>query len=609
MKTRNFALAISIWSAIISAASAGGGPENVFLVVNPKSQDSLTIANHFIHLRQIPGGNVLYLPFDPKTEDILVDPLRSKILIPIFETIQSRRLSAQIDYIAYSCDFPYRIVCNSDLRKIGVSLSPDDAPASDKVKLTGVLPHLNPVLLSQSLPVASLNGLTYLYQSVLKEEPENYLDLHSNYYMRLPTPEQVEIPSIGFRSAWQFGPNGELVESNGKSYMLSVLLGITFGRGNTVDEIVQYLKRSAASDCSHPSGTIYFVQNTDVRSRARHHLFPDAVKELEKLGVSAQIINGTVPINKNDVQGVVMGTSDFDWKASGSTILPGAICEDFTSFGGVMTIGAQQTPLTEFLRYGAAGASGTVTEPIAILNKFPLPSIQLHYARGCSLAEAFFQSIYAPYQILIVGDPLCRPWANIPNVKVSGIKPDDKVKGTLTITPTATTPSGQGIDHFELFVNGSRATQCKPGQSLVLDSTLLPDGYQELRIVAVEAGPIQSQGRVILPIITDNSGRSIEAKVTSQDVIRPDNPLTIEVNSPGSIGVIVLQNSRIVGRLPGENGQIKIQAADLGSGPVRLQVIGLGQGGPKTHVLAPPIVITVETSDTNNNNASDSNQS
>ena len=44
-----------------------------------------------------------------------------------------------------------------------------------------------------------------------------------------------------------------------------------------------------------------------------------------------------MPLNKPDVQGVMMGTASFDWKASGSTILPGAICEHFTSFGGVMT--------------------------------------------------------------------------------------------------------------------------------------------------------------------------------------------------------------------------------------------------------------------------------
>ena len=78
-----------------------------------------------------------------------------------------------------------------------------------------------------------------------------------------------------------------------------------------LDEILQYLKRSASADGTHPRGTIYFVKNGDIRSVARHDRFPEAVKELEKLGVSAQIIKGTLPMNKNDVQGVVMGTSEF----------------------------------------------------------------------------------------------------------------------------------------------------------------------------------------------------------------------------------------------------------------------------------------------------------
>ena len=44
-----------------SVTRAGGGPENVFLVVNPLSPDSLAIANYYSQLRQIPGINVLSL--------------------------------------------------------------------------------------------------------------------------------------------------------------------------------------------------------------------------------------------------------------------------------------------------------------------------------------------------------------------------------------------------------------------------------------------------------------------------------------------------------------------------------------------------------------------
>ena len=60
----------------------------------------------------------------------------------------------------------------------------------------------------------------------------------------------------------------------------------------------------------------------------------------------------------------------------------------------------------EFLRHGAAGSSGTVTEPYAIQAKFPTPFIQTVYAHGYTLGEAFYQSVSGPYQLLIVGDAL-----------------------------------------------------------------------------------------------------------------------------------------------------------------------------------------------------------
>ncbi|MGA2061398.1 MAG: hypothetical protein ABSG67_13020 [Thermoguttaceae bacterium] len=597
IKTR-LALFFAFFSVCLAPtpAAAGGGPENVLLVVNPKSPDSLKIANYYIHLRQIPAGNVFYLPWDPKVERASIDGFRSQILNPIIETIHSRRLSAQIDYVAYSSDFPWVIDLAGDIQKFENPVSVSDN--SDKDDFQQPLPG-HRTLPMQITPIGSLNGLTYLWQSVLKGEVD-YLDPQSNRYTRLPSSQQKSMPTLGFRSAWQFGPHGELLESQGKSYLLCLALGVTYGRGNTVDEILKYLKRSAAADDTHPRGSIYFVKNEDIRSRVRDQLFPQAVKEIEELGISAQIIKGTLPINRNDVQGVVMGTPDFDWKASGSTILPGAICDNFTSYGGIMSNDQSQTPLSEFLRFGAAGACGTVYEPYAVLQKFPLPMIQVHYARGCSLAEAFYQSVNSPYQLLIVGDPLCRPWANTPKVKVSGLKPNYLVKGTLTLSPAATTPSGREIDHFELFVNGSRASLCKPGGVLTLDTALLPDGFHELRIVAVEAGLIQSQGRAILPVITDNHGRKIQVKAASKGVIRPDNPLVIDVDSPGSIGISVLENSRIVGRLAGEKGQIKIEADQLGAGPVRLQTVGLGQGDPSTHVMALPIDVSVETSDKHN---------
>ncbi len=227
-----------------------------------------------------------------------------------------------------------------------------------------------------------------------------------------------------------------------------MVLGVTSGRGNTLDEVLAYLRRSAAADDTHPRGTIYYVQNGDVRSKVRQAGFPEAVKELKALGVAAEILDGTVPRNKPDVQGAMLGVADFDWKASGSKILPGAICEHFTSFGGVMN-GSNQTPLSEWLRYGAAAASGTVTEPYAVAQKFPAPAMQVYYARGCTIAESYYQAVLSPYQLLIVGDPLCRPWANVPEITVAGVTWGGPVKGDMKLSPKARFAGGVQAEHFE----------------------------------------------------------------------------------------------------------------------------------------------------------------
>jgi hypothetical protein len=233
-------------------------------------------------------------------------------------------------------------------------------------------------------------------------------------------------PSMPFSHDLKFAVNGSVTKAEGESYLLSTVLGVTRGRGNTVAEVLSNLRKSVKADESRPAGTVYLMTNSNVRSTTRDGLFGSVVVALKSLGVKAEIIKGTIPIKKSDVAGAVIGTASFDWKKSESHILPGAICEHLTSYGGVMRKNAGQTPFTELIRHGAAGSSGTVAEPYAIAPKFPSPFIHVHYARGATLAEAFYQSVNGPYQLLIVGDPLCRPWAqkNSSTKKVDSEKPE-----------------------------------------------------------------------------------------------------------------------------------------------------------------------------------------
>ncbi len=306
--------------------------------------------------------------------------------------------------------------------------------------------------------------------------------------------------SRGFRGSQGWGPDGKPVDTGGMRYVLSTVLAVTRGRGTSVDEAIAGLRRSVSADNTHPNGTIYYLRNGNIRSTSRDGLFPSAVAKLKAGGIRAQIVDGTIPKGKTDVQGVMVSTANFDWKSAGSTIQPGAICEHFTSFGGVMRANAGQTPLTEFLKFGSAGSSGTVTEPYAIAAKFPNPFIHVHYAAGCSLAESFYQSVTGPYQLLIVGDPLCQPWATPPDLTVDGPDSNERVNGTMTITAM----SKDNVSRFELYVDGRLNDACVPRASLQFDSSRLTDGLHELRIVAVSGDPVEARSRVVIPVQVAN---------------------------------------------------------------------------------------------------------
>jgi hypothetical protein len=559
------------------ACVAGGGPENVLLVVNPTSAESLAIGNIYASLRGIAPINVFMLPWEGGRESTSIARFRSEILMPILRTIDARRLSAQIDLIVYSSAFPWRIDFADEL--------PPEVRSNDR------------------FPSASLTGLTMLYGAVRGGTPA-WLDPESNDYFRPLDEMGVPRSTNGFRHWYGWGPKGELLEAGGNHYLLSVMLAVTSGRGTSVGEAHSYLRAAARADGTRPGGTIYFVKNSDIRTTTRSAPFVATVAALERLGVAAEVISGTLPVRKRDIAGIMTGTPTFNWAASGSAILPGAICENLTSFGGVFTQSAGQTPLSEFLRAGAAGSSGTVIEPFSIQAKFPHPGLQVHYARGASLAEAFYQSVHAPYQLIVVGDPLCQPWAVIPEVEVvragdgTRFEAGATVSGVLELEPRATRPRGAPTepgpiaDRFELFVDGIRVAQAGLGDRLTFDTALVPDGHHELRVVAVSASRVETQGRCIVPVSFANRRGPTLAILATPRQVRRSEKVRIVVRGEGVDSVVIFAPGRVLGRGAGGDVTLEVPAEVLGLGEVTIQATGrTGDGG----VNAAPT--TVEISD------------
>lgn len=526
---------------------AGGGPQNVAVIVNPANQDSLQVANAYIELRQIPKSNVFYIPWPapgPRSSGVQV---RDKIIRPIVEEISKRGLEGQIDCLAFSTGYPYVVDCTA--------LFPGQ-------QLTGPM-----------RPMVSLTSAAFLFQFLLEDRLE-LLALNSNLYFAPTTPGGCQ--SRSFSASTEWGPGGQAVESGGHRYLLATALGVSHGRGNTAAEIIHNLKRSRSADGTKPPGTIYYMKNNDVRSKARHDTFGAAVKELQRLNVRAEIVNGSVPLQKADIAGLTTGSAQLNLRSSGSTILPGALVDNLTSGAGQFVVPPSaphpQTPISEFLRLGAAGASGAVVEPYAIPAKFPSAMLHVHYARGCSLAEAFYQSVAGPFQLIVVGDPLCQPWAVAPKVSASGLPAEGTVSGRLTLTPTALYPDARQASRFELFVDGKRTQSIRPGEQFVIASNSLPDGFVELRIVAIDDTPIAVQGFWIQLVHIKNGKDAVQL---TQPVLLPGSrrdEIEVEVTSSAAGKARLFHNGRELGSLPEGSGRLKIPVNRLGKGKVELYV-------------------------------------
>ena len=544
-------------------AQAGLGPEGIFLVVNRASWASQTIANEYIALRQIPQANVFYLDWRGGTDSIPVDTFRRQILGPILVQMERRLLTDQIDAIVYSSDFPYQIDLAGDLA--GQQLPKEQTP------------H------------ASITAATYLWQLVMSQNV-NVVNLVNNQYARLAPGRAGDPPSQGFRNWYGWGPNAQVIESGGIQYRLSTMLAVTSGRGNSIEEAVGYLRTSQKADGTRPKGTIYFCETSDVRSTTRSPRFSPVVDELRKLGVQGEIVRGTLPTGKKDVAGLMAGTANFSWSSSQSVIVPGAICEHLTSFGGALAEGNGQTPLTEFLRYGAAGSCGTVVEPFSLQQKFPLADMQVHYARGSTLAEAFYQSVFGPYQLLIIGDPLCMPWAQIPEVSLDGIKPNATVSGSVEL---AAITKGRNVDRVHYFVDGRRVGQRPAGTIFTLRTPDFSDGYHEVCAVAITADFLETQGRQVVPVIFNNYQQSVELSVDKQDV-RWDETLTLTIKAPGLAGGIVFANGHVIGNFKGEQGDIQVSARELGIGPISFLAVGISNDKPPKATTAKPVRLNIQ---------------
>ena len=647
---------------------AGLTGENVALIVNASSIDSLTIANHYAALRHIPSHNIIFLDDVPGGLSVSLDAFRDRILKPVLESINSRRIAPQISVIAYSAGFPTSV----DITSLTKRLEDNE---QEKYRR----------------PTASINSLTFFYRWVLSDSPdclgwganlyargtfdrhftnpfagekgnqfdaaaqasraerfkeaaEGFETLANEFPTLCPLPilaaenwlrsgdEEKSLTQIrlAIRNGWinrrylieteplsqlfgadvdmpadrrglldrlqdvpcaMQGPiafsaingwtsDGHAVsqDQGGMPYLLSCMLAVVHEHGSSLQHATASLDRAATSDRTYPDATFGFSKTKDVRSTTRFPVTPDALAWLLARDQKVEIFASTLPTSAKPYIGLMLGAATLPLSGRKWSFAPGAIAENLTSFGAVFQ-NASQTKLTALLDAGAAISSGTVTEPYALPPKFPTAMTYPYYAEGVTAIEAIYLTVQSPFQLLVVGDPLCQPFARASNdfVRCEAIAATSTHPSSLQITwqPLPDTPVSTATTAMELYLNGKLAGRLRPTPNIQINLPPETHGVVDTRVVLIGDHPTQPRISTRAEIVVGEESQLPQLKQVAAD--NPDD-IAISIDSENAERVDVMHLGRVVGTIQNSSGRITLTSQQIGRGPVHLQAIATQSG-------------------------------
>ncbi|MFP6906715.1 MAG: TIGR03790 family protein [Verrucomicrobiota bacterium] len=408
-------------------------PHEVLVLVNRNDASSLELANHLVHLRQVPANNVVSLALPDNRDIVTIKPAEFTQWIwdPVNKVIAERGLEKEILAWVYSSGFPTTIASQPEMSITGLTFTRNRIPGAVGVD-------------------------SAVYTSPLFRGPERKGG---------PTKPTASLDKMK-------------VELDDKMPLPAMMLGYTWHRGNEPALLVNMIQRGVMADGTRPKGTVYFVFMDDIRFETRLWQMLEARNELKSMGIAAEISNRMPDRATDRISGLMTGTQYLEID-NVSNIYPGSMCDHLTSFGARYQTHLQ-SKASAWFRAGATASSGTVTEPMAVWEKFPHARYYVHAAKGCSILESFYQSVYAPLQLLILGEPFSRPYG-----KLIGIALD--VEGqAVKVRIGGLDPHTRAFYHF--FVDGKRVGRLSTKPEYTAGD--LAPGAHEWQVVVVADGAI-----------------------------------------------------------------------------------------------------------------------
>jgi hypothetical protein len=550
-------IAFNVWALM---------PHEVLLLVNRQSPASLQVANTYAAARQIPQHNMVYLDVPERiyggTATLTPEEFTQLIWEPANAAAKERGLDHQILAWVYSVDFPIRVkTAEKDRRQMsvgGLTFLRNQIPDLDQVEegtyasrlFLGPNRNLKLSLTSLSLRTFKV-GLGDA--GTIPEDVQ---------YLRQGLGDQMPLPSM--------------------------MLGYIGENGTDVQTVLDMIERGARSDHRGTRDGIYFVQTEDEkRSLPREALFYPTVNELKQRGITAVVTN-SLPAGAENVMGILTGAETVDPSAIQS-FAPGAMADHFTSWSAEFQ--KPQTKMTEWIKAGATGSAGMVVEPYNNADKFPTARFFGHYSAGTTMLESFYLSIASPLQNLLLGDPLARPYAPKVGVRILGM---DEISDDFTYIAKAESRLPNAEYRYSFLLDGKPFGAASEDPAVWISTSMLADGYHELRAIAWPKHPVEFGGMTEKAFTVNTQGRSIAidaGKIVKTGDYTHAIPIRITGQQVPKIvrlicGDLVLDEKEYV-----ETVTLLLDEKRVGEGPNRFQVVAVYADG--TEVSSPPLRVSI----------------
>ena len=409
-------------AAFCLPAFAGGSGLNMAVVVNQNSTNSVQLGNYYCEKRGVPAQNLIRINWTGGNITWTRAEFETTLRSSLTNALNSRALTNQIEFVVLCMDIPYRVTNTT------VNIA-NNVNATTAALFYGFKD--NPADPMQFCSLAS--GTTNLYagsESVFRQTP----------------------PISGSSNSW-----------------LTFMLTAT-----NLTKAKALVDLGVMSDGSFPTQHVFLTKSYDVIRNLRYAQADNSIFNTRLRGnYGVTLTNTYSDSDLGPMLGFQNGVQQFNMYGS---YVPGAMADNLTSFSGYLFESVGHTTALDFINNGATASYGTIIEPCAYPDKFPVAQNYFFQSRGFSIGECYYQSVTNPYQGIMVGEPLAAPFASAATGGWVGLPDGAVLVGTTNLSVQFTSDSlARPVQQVDLFLDGlwlNTVSNIPPRQNNILYVTL-----------------------------------------------------------------------------------------------------------------------------------------